>query len=126
MSDKAREKAFQDHILDELASNGWLIGDSAHYDKERAIYPEDLIAFVQESQPEGWQKYCKTYGENPERHLLDAAVRQLTRSEGGTLWLLRNQIEDRGHRLKVASFKPDNDLNPELLTLSDKPPACGA
>lgn len=116
MSDKAREKAFQDHILDELASNGWLVGDSAHYDKERAIYPEDLIAFVQESQPEGWQKYCKTYGENPERHLLDAAVRQLARSEGGTLWLLRNQIEDRGHRLKVASFKPDNDLNPELLT----------
>ncbi|QMD51275.1 DEAD/DEAH box helicase family protein [Citrobacter sp. RHB35-C21] len=116
MSDKARERAFQDHIIAALASAGWLIGDSAHYDRERAIYPEDLIGFVQQSQPEGWQKYCKTYGEAPERHLLDAAVRQLTRSEGGTLWLLRNQIEDRGHRLKLASFKPDNDLNPELLT----------
>jgi type I restriction enzyme R subunit len=115
MDSKARERAFQDHIIAELASTGWLIGDSAHYDKERALYPEDLIGFVHESQPDGWQKYCKTYSENPERHLLDAAVRQLTRSEGGTLWLLRNQIEDRGHRLKVASFKPDNDLNPELL-----------
>lgn len=115
MSDKARERAFQDHIIAELASTGWLIGDSAHYDKERALYPEDLIGFIQESQPEGWKKYCKTYSENPERHLSDAAVRQLTRPEGGTLWLLRNQIEDRGHRLKVASFKPDNDLNPELL-----------
>lgn len=116
MDNKAREKAFQDHIIAELASTGWLTGDSAHYDKERALYPEDLIGFIQESQPEGWKKYCKTYGENPERHLSDAAVRQLTRSEGGTLWLLRNQIEDRGHRLKVASFKPENDLNPELLT----------
>ena len=116
MDNKARERAFQDHIIAELASTGWLVGDSAHYDKERALYPEDLIGFIQESQPEGWKKYCKTYGENPERHLSDAAVRQLTRSEGGTLWLLRNQIEDRGHRLKVASFKPDNDLNPELLT----------
>lgn len=115
MDNKARERAFQDHIIAELASTGWLIGDSAHYDKERALYPEDLIGFIQESQPDGWKKYCKTYGENPERHLLDAAVRQLVRSEGGTLWLLRNQIEDRGHRLKVASFKPDNDLNPELL-----------
>ncbi|KVJ92385.1 type I restriction endonuclease subunit R [Enterobacter asburiae] len=115
MDNKARERAFQDHIIAELASTGWLIGDSAHYDKERALYPEDLIGFIQESQPDGWKKYCKTYGENPERHLLDAAVRQLTRPEGGTLWLLRNQIEDRGHRLKVASFKPDNDLNPELL-----------
>lgn len=114
MSDKARERAFQDHIIEQLAGSGWLVGDSAHYDKERALYPEDLLAFVQ-SQP-GWQKYCKTYSEQPERHLLDAAVRQLARPEGGTLWLLRNQIEDRGHRLRAASFKPDHDLNPELIT----------
>ncbi|MGL5452617.1 MAG: type I restriction endonuclease subunit R [Aeromonas sp.] len=112
---KAREKAFQDHIIAQLAASGWLVGESAHYDKERALYPEDLIAFVQQTQPEGWQKFCKTYGEQPERHLLDGAVRQLARPEGGTLWLLRNQIEDRGHRLKVASFKPDHDLNPALL-----------
>lgn len=116
LDNKAREKAFQDHIIGQLAASGWLVGESAHYDKERALYPDDLIAFVQETQPEGWQKFCKTYGENPERHLLDGAVRQLSRAEGGTLWLLRNQIEDRGHRLKVASFKPDHDLNPELLT----------
>ncbi|WP_270795692.1 hypothetical protein [Aeromonas sp. QDB11] len=115
MDNKAREKAFQDHIIEQLAASGWLVGESSHYDKERALYPEDLIAFVQDSQPDGWQKFCKTYGEQPERHLLDGAVRQLKRSEGGTLWLLRNQIEDRGHRLKVASFKPDHDLNPELL-----------
>ncbi|MBA2797140.1 type I restriction endonuclease subunit R [Aeromonas veronii] len=115
MDNKAREKAFQDHIIAQLAASGWLVGESSHYDKERALYPEDLIAFVQESQPEGWQKFSKFYGEQPERHLLDGAVRQLKRSEGGTLWLLRNQIEDRGHRLKVASFKPDHDLNPELL-----------
>ncbi|KTA85922.1 type I restriction endonuclease subunit R [Aeromonas salmonicida] len=116
MDNKAREKAFQDHIIAELAKSGWLVGESAQYDQERALYPEDLIAFVQESQEDTWKKYCKTYGEQPERHLLTAAVRQLARSEGGTLWLLRNQIEDRGHRLKVASFKPDHDLNPELLT----------
>jgi type I restriction enzyme R subunit len=115
MDAKARELVFQNYIIEQLAASGWLVGESAHYDKERALYPEDLIAFVQQSQPEGWQKFCKTYGEQPERHLLDGAVRQLKRSEGGTLWLLRNQIEDRGHRLKVASFKPDHDLNPELL-----------
>lgn len=116
MDNKARERAFQDHIIEQLAKSGWLIGDSAHYDKERALYPEDLLAFVKESWPDGWKRYCKTYSEQPERHLLDAAVRQLIRPEGGTLWLLRNQIEDRGHRLRVASFKPDHDLNPELIT----------
>ena len=111
---KARERAFQDHIVNALAHSGWLVGESANYDRERALYPEDLLAYVQQSQPEGWAKFCKTYGEEPERHLLNAAVRALESPERGTLWLLRNQIEDRGHRLSVATFKPDHDLNPEL------------
>ena len=114
MDSKARERAFQDHIVNALQASGWLIGQSAHYDRERALYPEDLLAYVQQCQPEGWAKFCKTYGEEPERHLLNAAVRALEGPERGTLWLLRNQIEDRGHRLSVATFKPDHDLNPEL------------
>ncbi|MBM7455265.1 type I restriction enzyme R subunit [Oceanisphaera litoralis] len=114
-ADKAREQVFQDHIISALAAQGWLVGESAKYDRERALYPEDLLAFVQETQPEAWQKYGKLYGEQPEQHLLNAAVRQLAHPAKGALWLLRNQIEDRGHRLKLASFKPDHDLNPELL-----------
>jgi len=115
LENRAREKAFQDHIIEQLVASGWLVGESARYDKERALYPEDLIAYVQESQPEGWQKYCKTYGEEPERHLLNAVARSLESDERGTLWLLRHQVEDRGHRLAVATFKPDHDLNPELV-----------
>jgi len=57
LENRAREKAFQDHIIEQLAASGWLVGESAHYDKERALYPEDVIAYVQESQPEGWQKF---------------------------------------------------------------------
>ena len=53
---KARERAFQDHIVNALAHSGWLVGESANYDRERALYPEDLIAYVQQSQPEGWAK----------------------------------------------------------------------
>ncbi|MEH8248464.1 MULTISPECIES: type I restriction endonuclease subunit R [Aeromonas] len=114
MDHKAQEKAFQDHIIAALQASGWLVGSSGHYDRERALYPEDLIAYVQQSQPDTWQKFCKTYGEAPEQHLLKAAVRALEHPEHGALWLLRNQIEDRGHRLHVATFKPDHDLNPDL------------
>ena len=45
--DKARERAFQDHIVNALAHSGWLVGESAKYDRERALYPEDLLAYVQ-------------------------------------------------------------------------------
>ncbi len=107
-----REPQFQQDIIDALAAQGWHVGSSANYDRERALYPEDLIGYVQETQSETWQKFLKTYGHEPEKHLLNAAIRSLDRK--GTLWLLRNQIEDRGVRLKVATFKPDHALNPEL------------
>ncbi|WP_207061778.1 type I restriction endonuclease subunit R [Motiliproteus sp. SC1-56] len=113
MSDaKARELAFQNHIIAALEAQGWLVGHTQGYDRKRAVYPEDLIGYVQATQRDTWQKFCKIYGTEPEHHLLNAAVRSLDRK--GTLWLLRNQIEDRGVRLKVATFKPDSDLNPEL------------
>ena len=107
-----RELAFQNDILESLQQQGWLLGRSSDYDRKRALYPVDLLAFVEETQPSAWQKFCSVYGRDPQSHLLKAAVRQL--ESKGTLWLLRNQIEDRGVRLKVASFKPDNHLNPEL------------
>jgi len=108
----SRELAFQNHIIAALQTQGWQVGQSSQYDRERALYPEDLIAYVQETQPDAWARFCKIYGKNPEEHLLRAAERGLNRR--GALWLLRNQIEDRGVRLKVATFKPDNRLNPEL------------
>ena len=42
MDNKAREKAFQDHIIEQLAASGWLVGESTKYDRERALYLEDL------------------------------------------------------------------------------------
>ena len=111
-SSKALELTFQNRIISELESQGWLIGHTNDYDRERALYPEDLVAYVQDTQSDTWGKFCKIYGAEPEKHLLNAAVRSLDRK--GSLWLLRNQIEDRGVRIKVATFKPDNSLNPEL------------
>ncbi|GAA0683311.1 DEAD/DEAH box helicase family protein [Marinobacterium maritimum] len=108
----SRELAFQNDIIAALGRQGWRVGQSGQYDRDRALYPEDLIAYVQETQPDAWAKFCKIYGNKPEEYLLRAAERSLNRR--GTLWLLRNQIEDRGVRLKVATFKPDNTLNPEL------------
>ncbi|MET3998411.1 type I restriction endonuclease [Marinobacterium sp. MBR-109] len=108
----SRELAFQNDIIAALQAQGWQVGQSSQYDRKRALYPDDLIAYVQETQPDAWAKFCKIYGREPEHHLLNAAERSLSRK--GTLWLLRNQIEDRGVRLKVATFKPDNSLNPEL------------
>ncbi|ELA9389339.1 hypothetical protein QTV37_001790 [Vibrio parahaemolyticus] len=52
MSDAAQEKIFQNDILNQMHSHGWLLGESNKYNKELALYPEDVIAVVADLQVE--------------------------------------------------------------------------
>lgn len=108
---KTREKQFQNDILDQMQSQGWLLGESNKYDKTLALYTEDAIAFVQNSQPQQWEKLTSIYGDGAKDALLKNIERQLKNK--GTLWVLRNPIKDRGAKVNLCSFKPDHDLNPE-------------
>jgi len=115
MSSKAQEVVFQNDILDQMQSHGWLLGESNKYNKELALYPEDLINFVQTTQPEQWKKQLGIHPKNPEEALLKTVVRDLSASNKGTLWVLRNLIKDRGAKFSLCSFKPDHGLNPDAI-----------
>lgn len=115
MSSKAKEVVFQNDILDQMQSHGWLLGESKNYDKELALYPEDVIAFIKTTQPEQWQKQLGIHPKNPEDALLKTVVRDLSASNKGTLWVLRNLVKDRGAKFSLCSFKPDHGLNPDAI-----------
>ena len=125
MSDPSAELAFQNEIIAHLTADGWLLGTSSDYDRERALYPEDVIAFVSNTQPESWEKFTKLHPQDPEKALLDLVTRQLERVDPsastkdmrkyGTLGVLRHPIKDRGVTLQLCQFKPDHDLNPATL-----------
>jgi type I restriction enzyme R subunit len=116
MSDAAQEKIFQNDILDQMQSQGWVLGESNKYNKELALYPEDVIAFAKATQPQQWDKLAQHFPEtdrNPTataNALLKLLEREL-KSEG-TLWVLRNKLSDRGAKFDMCRFKPDHDLNP--------------
>lgn len=120
MSSKAQEVVFQNDILDQMQSHGWLLGESKKYNKELALYPEDLIAFVQTTQPEQWKKQLGIHPKNPEEALLKTVVRDLSASNKGTLWVLRNLIKDRGAKFSLCTFKPDHGLNPDAIKRYDQ------
>ncbi|MEZ9860074.1 type I restriction endonuclease subunit R [Vibrio splendidus] len=116
MSDAAQEKIFQNDILDQMQSQGWLLGESNKYNKELALYPEDVIAFAKATQPQQWDKLAQHFPEtdrNPTA-TADALLKLLERElkSSGTLWVLRNKLSDRGAKFDMCSFKPDHDLNP--------------
>lgn len=114
------EIQFEIDICEHLAANGWLYaapgseGDSKGYDTARALFPADLMAWVQTTQPEAWESLQKNHGPAAEAMLLDRLRKAL--DERGTLEVLRVGLELLGLKapLKLAQFKPALAMNPEL------------
>ena len=94
-----KEAIFQQEIIDGLAHNGWLVGNSAGYNPTTALYTEDLISFFQTAWPSRWEKLCKNNPKDPQDVLVKQTVRALEKK--GTLDVLRH------------GFKPDHGMNPD-------------
>jgi type I restriction enzyme R subunit len=111
------EIAFEREICEHLGANGWLYeeGSAAAYSRELALYPPDLIGWVQEAQPEAWEVLQKNHGSKAEATLLQRVRQQL--DQVGSLDLLRHCVEVLGlpKALKLAEFKPAFGLNPQIL-----------
>jgi type I restriction enzyme R subunit len=62
---KHHEVSFEDVICDDLATAGWLYapGDAQSYDRARALFPADLAAWCQETQPKAWAAALGLLGE---------------------------------------------------------------
>jgi len=112
-----REVAFENEICAHLSATGWLYaeGDHARYDRTRALFPADVVAWVQASQPKAWERLVKNHGAGAETALLDRLRDQL--DSRGTLDVLRHGVELIGLSapLKLAEFRPAMGLNPEIL-----------
>jgi len=116
-----KEFNFEAEIAQHLGTNGWLYaeGVAAAYDRARAVFPADLLAWVQETQPDAWEVLQKNHGASAADTLLNRLRAQL--DQRGTLDVLRQGIELLGLRkpLQLAQFKPALALNPEILSRYD-------
>lgn len=112
-----KEISLETEICDYLASHGWLYarGDAATYDRERALYPADLVAWVLETQPDSWTALQKIHGAKTETTLLDRVRGQI--DQRGTLDVLRFGVELLGVKAPVAlaQFRPALAINADIL-----------
>jgi type I restriction enzyme R subunit len=75
--DSTKELIFQNEMIAQMEAKGWVCGKTDGYDRERALYSQDALTFVQTTQPQEWEKFAKIYPTDTERHFLDALVAQL-------------------------------------------------
>ncbi|ANQ16277.1 restriction endonuclease subunit R [Vibrio natriegens] len=123
--DTTQERVFQDDIISQMVANGWVQGTGECYNRESALYEADVLSFIKQTQPKEWEKFCKVFPTDSERHFLDALVTQLKKADEsatdrasrtfGTLGVLRHGLKVRNARFELCQFKPEHHLNPETL-----------
>lgn len=118
------EIEFENDICNHLSTHGWFYSTTDEgYDRERALFPEDVFGWLQETAPDEVAKVLKP-DLNPTM-LAKAKVRVLDRlasvmgadpfNGGGTLNALKKPIGVTPATLRMFQPKPADGLNPSTV-----------
>lgn len=109
---RTSETAFETAIEAQLLGDGYQPVDGKGFDRERAIFPEEALAFIRTTQPQLWSKLEALHGEQTGARVLEALCKWL--DTHGALATLRHGFKCFGKTLRIAYFRPAHGLNPEL------------
>jgi len=102
---KHKERQFQIEIVEHLTSNKWVEGDASHYDRELALYPDDIINYIKSTQPVAYEKMSKREGTKTDSVLCKHIAKEMDKH--GSLHYLRNDLKYIGSKFKLCQFKPE-------------------
>lgn len=106
-----KEIDFENEIEHELISNGgYERGEPHAYDAENALFPADIVAFVQHTQPKIWARLTMLDAHKASTMLLDSLVKELAAK--GSLAVLREGFKCVGKTVRLAYFSPNTGLDP--------------
>lgn len=106
-----KEIDFENEIEQALTSaGGYAQGDPKDYDPERALFPADIIGFVQATQPKFWERLVSLNKDKAATVLVDSLVKELDGK--GMLSVLREGFKCFGKTVRLAYFAPNTTLDP--------------
>lgn len=82
------------------------------YNKNLCLIPQDVINYIQKTQPQEWEKYRQNQTETDFLNYLANQIQNRTAID-----IFRNKIKTYGCTFELANFLPNNSLNPELKHL---------
>lgn len=112
------EKAFEAYIQETMSARGWISGSNKTWDKNKALFPDQIIAFIKDTQADLWAQMEKLHGHELSAKLIETLVKE--RNAKGTLHIIRHGFKFYGKNFKLAYFKPAHGLVKETLELFEK------
>lgn len=115
LADKAHyESHLEAYIVQKLQAQGWVVGQSKNYHTEYALYPEDLITWIQATQPEKWEKLQALNGSNTEKRIIDRLDDELNKK--GTIHIFRNGFSMAGAgTIDLSESAPEDGRNQAVI-----------
>jgi len=112
------EKAFEAYIQETMGDRGWITGSNLLWDKQKALFPDHILSFIQGTQGKLWVQMEKLHGSELSAKLIETLVKE--RDTKGTLHILRHGFKFYGKTFKLSFFKPAHGLVNETLALFAK------
>jgi type I restriction enzyme R subunit len=109
---RTHEAAFETVIEAYLLQNGYVSVAREGFDRERAIFPETVLSFIRDTQPNEWAKLEALHGDKTGEQILGDLCKWM--DANGALATLRHGFKCYGRTLHAAFFKAAHGLNPEL------------
>ncbi|WP_416638106.1 hypothetical protein [Pseudomonas sp. OHS18] len=99
---RTSEAAFETAIEAVLLGDGYTRINPKSFDRERAIFPDEVLAFIRATQPKVWDKLEALHGEQTGVRILESLCKWL--DTHGTLATLRHGFKCFGKTLRIAFF----------------------
>lgn len=106
------ERTFEEAIEYDLISHrGYEARSNEYFNAELCLDPERLLAFLQTTQPQAWQKLAGIHQDDVRKKFLYRLTQDIDKR--GLLDVIRNGVTDYGVKFQLAYFQPETSLNPE-------------
>ena len=102
-----KEVNFEREICEHLGAKGWLYaeGDAAQHDRASGLFLPDLLAWIETTQPESWERLQKTHGPQLTKHLSDRVRKNLDEVVSGfTTNLIRKYASLTPREVQIANM----------------------
>jgi type I restriction enzyme R subunit len=94
-----------------IGAGGYAKRAPATYDEALALFPDDVIGFLKDSQATKWGQLDALLGGKTEATVLDSLAKELDIK--GTLHVLRHGFKCYGKTFRLAYFRPNSGMNAE-------------
>jgi len=112
---KHLERAFEDEIVEHLTAHGWRLGNPQRYDAALALYPDDVLGWLEETQPKALAKVAVPAGGTVAAVVLTRLAQVLDKD--GALRVLRRGFKHVSASFTMSQPRPSQGLNPATLAL---------